>query len=628
MNKKALSSILAGITLVAQTNVALAQATADTPAQQSTAIPVQSTAETPIAPTATAPTEPQAEVPKTIESTTGSHHSKRRDNNLPNIKNRETTSLPIPFDSTSVTGQALNLILNKKSEEGRDLLLKAYAEQKKAGKIDTDVTYFLAAYEAHIEKYGNAIRYLHETQSLYEKYGKQDLRTQLLITKRIGDCHYKNHDLKAALAAYNTALFLTKKQTSTPPVLVAEILESIVGCESYLKEYDSAEKHCRTLIDETKTQISEGGIPAVLNYSWAMLQLSEILKRCGNKPKEFEEAQTNAYNLLSQIMMIRATLEAGGEIPEYEKLAEIFRLSYVQALDPKSPAEIAWAGNDFRIKTLPVISWHPKTKPSAAIICIHGLGLENRAFLNTAKMLAERGYLVGALDVRGFGAWIQTRGEEELDYDQCLVDIENMVKIIKKKNPGIPVFVLGESMGGAIAVRAGAKLGSELNGVISSVPSAERFQEKKMSLQTAMHFIIDPNRPFDVGTYVAERATSSEEAREKWNRDPKAKLDLSPVELLKFSIFMRTTKRRAEQIKDVPVLMLQGLKDRLVKPKGTFELFEAVNCEDKSLMVLGLSEHLMFENAHPDSSVIDSIDSWMKKRCEPPAESKTSYDRK
>src|SRR5262249_33632899 len=152
----------------------------------------------------------------------------------------------------------------------------------------------------------------------------------LLITKRIGDCHYKNHDLKEALAAYNTAFFLTQKQTSAPPVLVTEILESIVGCESYLKEYDAAEKHCRTLIDETKAQISEGGIPAVLNYSWAMLQLSEILKRCGTKPKEFEEAQTNAYNLLSQIMMIRATLEAGGEIPEYEQLADIFRLSYVQ----------------------------------------------------------------------------------------------------------------------------------------------------------------------------------------------------------------------------------------------------------------------------------------------------------
>ncbi len=606
MNKKSCAAILAAITLASQTT-AFAQATAEEqPVMQSPA--------------------PSAAEPLRSDSAPESNHANRRDNFIPNIKNKETTSLPIPFDSSSVTGQALNLILNKKSDEARDLLQKAYTEQKKAGKIDPDVTYFLGAYEAHNEKYSNAIKYLNETQNLYEKYGTEDLRTQLLITKRIGDCHYKNHDLKSALAAYNTALFLSQKQSNVPPVLISEIIESVVGCEMYLKEYDSAEKHCRTLIDSTKAQISEGGIPAVLNYSWAMLQLSEILKRWGTKPKEFEEAQKNAYNLLSQIMMIRATLEAVGEIPEYEQLAEIFRVSYVQALNPKSPAEIAWAGNDFRIKTLPVISWHPKNKPIAAVICIHGLGLENRAFMHTAKKLTERGYLVGALDVRGFGAWIQTRGEEELDYEQCLEDIENLVKIVKNKNPGIPVFILGESMGGAIAVRAAAKLGNEINGVISSVPSAERFQEKRMSLQTAMHFIIDPKRPFDVGDYVAERATSNEEARVKWAHDPKAKLNLSPVELIKFSVFMRTTKRRAEQIKDVPVLMLQGLKDRLVKPRGTFELFEAVNCEDKSIMVLGLSEHLMFENAQPDIAVIDSIDSWMKKRCrQTPADTTTSY---
>jgi lysophospholipase len=535
----------------------------------------------------------------------------RRDAALPDIQNRETTTLPIPFDSTSITGQALNLILNKKIEEARALLLKTYAEQKRNGKIDPDIPYFLGAIEAHNERYSSAIKHLNETQSLLEKSGKPDMRSQMLITKRIGDCHYKNHDLKPALSAYNTALFLTQKQNNIPPILISEITESIVGCETYLKDYEAAEKHCRALIESTRAQVNGGGIPAVLNYSWSMLQLSEILKKAGKK-KEFEAAQADAFKLMSQIMMIRATLESVAQIPDYEQLAQVFRLSYVQALAPQSPAEIAWAGNDFRIRTLPVISWHPKTKPIAAVICIHGLGLENRAFSHTAKRLVERGYLVGAIDVRGFGAWVQTRGEEELDYDQCLVDIEDVVRIVKKKNPNIPVFVLGESMGGAIAVRAAAKLGSQINGVISSVPSAERFQEKRMSLQTAMHFIIDPKRTFDVGDFVAERATSSQSEREKWIKDPTARLDLSPIELMKFSLFMRTTKRHAEQIKDVPVLMLQGLKDRLVKPKGTFDLFEAVGCEDKSIVVLGLSEHLMFENPSPDETVIDTVDSWLR----------------
>jgi len=240
--------------------------------------------------------------------------------------------------------------------------------------------------------------------------------------------------------------------------------------------------------------------------------------------------------------------------------------------------------------------------------------LDNRSFQYTAKKLTARGYLVSALDVRGFGAWVNTRGEEDLDYDSCLGDIKDAVAMFKKKNPGIPIYVLGESMGGAIALRAAAKLGSEINGVISSVPSAERFQQRKMSLQTAMHFIVDPNKAFDVGEYVAEGDTSEESTRKEWANDSKAKLDLTPVELMKFALFMRTTKRCAEDIKTTPVLMLQGLKDRLVKPKGTFELFEAINSEDKSMIVQGLSEHLMFETPKPDPSVIDAVDSWLRQR--------------
>jgi len=534
----------------------------------------------------------------------------RKDNTIPDIKGGKAP-LPFQFDQSSVSGQALNLILNKKVDEAKALLQNAYQEGKKSGKLDPEIPYFIAAIDSHYEKYGQSIKYLTETQSLCEKMGTMDPRTQVLLTKRLADCHYKNHDLKQALAGYNAALFIAQKHQTVPPVITAELLESICGCETYLKEYDAAEKHCRTLIDCTKAQVDGGGIPAVLSYSWALLQMSEILKKAG-KQKEFLAAQDESHQMMNRILQVRSAFEAAGVMPDFAQLTQLFKVSYVRALDPKSPAEIAWAGSDFRIRTLPVITWRPKGPPTAAIVCIHGLGLENRAFTNTAKKFNEKGYAVSAIDVRGFGAWVQTRGEEELDYEQCLEDIECAVKLAKKNLPGVPVFVLGESMGGAIALRAAAKLGKEISGVISSVPSAERFQQKKMSLQTAMHFIIDPNRAFDIGDYVAERATSEQDVRDKWAKDPNAKLDLTPIELMKFSIFMRTTKRHAEQIKDVPVLILQGLKDRLVKPKGTFELFDAVNSEDKSMIVQGLSEHLMFESPRPDDYVIDVVDYWLK----------------
>jgi len=534
------------------------------------------------------------------------------DVNVPYINNTPTESLPIPFDASSISGQALNLILNKKVDQAKTMLTDAYNAGKRDGKLDPEYPYFLAAIEAHTERYSQALKYLSETQSIREKQ-KLDVRSNVLLMKRIGDCYYRNHDLKEALSNYKAAMFMAQQDASLPPVLTSEILESIVGCETRLKDYAAAERDCRNLIASTRAQLNGGGVPAVLSYSWSMIQLAEILKRAGRRA-EFEVAQTEWQSLVSQIVQMRSIAENAGVLPEFDEVTKLFRVAYIQAMAPKTPADIAWAGNDFRIKSMPIIVWRPAGQPLAAIICVHGLGLDNHSFTHTAKQLTARGYIVAALDVRGFGAWVNTRGEEDLDYDLCIGDIKDAVSIFKKKNPGIPIYVLGESMGGAIALRAAAKLGSEINGVISSVPSAERFQKRKMSLQTAMHFIADPRKPFDVGDYVAERATSQEATREEWAKDSKARLDLSPIELMKFAVFMRTTKRCAEDIKDVPVLMLQGLKDRLVKPKGTFELFEAVNSEDKSMIVQGLSEHLMFETPNPDPSVIDAVDSWLKQR--------------
>ena len=132
-----------------------------------------------------------------------------------------------------------------------------------------------------------------------------------------------------------------------------------------------------------------------------------------------------------------------------------------------------------------------------------------------------------------------------------------------------------------------------------------------MALQTGLRLILDPHKARDVG-YVVERATSKEEVQSKWKDDPKARLQLTPVELTEFAAFMRKTKAQAEKITKLPVLVVQGLADKLVKPEGTFSLFDAVNSPDKTLLLAGLAEHLIFENPSPDPIIMDSVDSWLK----------------
>jgi lysophospholipase len=512
---------------------------------------------------------------------------------------------------SQAAAQALELVLAGHEIKAHDLLLEAYKQGNKSKTLSPDIPYFLAAFEKKGEQPGAAVSYLLEARELYGAKKSLTDRQTMLLTKRIADCYYSADNLKNSLREYNVALLAAR---GLPDCILptTEILEGIVACEIGLKQFDAAEKHSKALVQLCHARLESGGVYELLGYSWALLQEADVFRLSEQKEK-LDAVRKEMRPLLTMFVESRMLAEVQGQLPDYQTQVQSARTEYITNLKPVSPAEIAWAACDFRVRTLPIIAWKQSTPtPLAAILCIHGMGLENRAFTAMAADLNRRGYIVYALDVRGFGSWTQTRGEENLDYNQALADIHNVSLIIKDRNPGVPLYVLGESMGGAIALRAGAQLGDVLNGVIASVPSAERFQAKKMSLQTAMHFMIDPHRAFDIGANVAAQATSQEALRAKWRADPKAKLAMTPVELIKFALFMRMTKPQAAKITQLPVLMLQGLQDQLVKPQGTFDLFDAVRSTDKTFLTIGKAEHLMFENEGPDPILMDALDSWLK----------------
>jgi acylglycerol lipase len=293
-----------------------------------------------------------------------------------------------------------------------------------------------------------------------------------------------------------------------------------------------------------------------------------------------------------------------------------FLKEYMDDTQPQNLGEYLWLATTFKLKTLPILAWQstdPGAVSKASIICVHGMGLDNRAFTPFAHEMRKRGYTVFAVDVRGFGAWMNASGNEKIDYKDSFVDINYLVELIKGHDSATPVFLLGESMGGAIALSTAAEYPQGLRGVIASVPSAERLQAKRMSLTVAMHFLNGPDKPFNVGEQISAQATARPEIRQLWSTSLKAKNELSPKELMRFAIFMRRTQSHCGDIKTLPVMMIQGLKDKLVKPQGTYDLFSAVKTDDKTMMIVGDDEHLIFETDKQDPIVLDTLSSWIDK---------------
>lgn len=278
---------------------------------------------------------------------------------------------------------------------------------------------------------------------------------------------------------------------------------------------------------------------------------------------------------------------------------------------PKSDAPKKKRKTEFA-DVLPTLTWiDPDVDPKAIILCVHGLGLHNDSYEAFGKTMSKLGYLVYAVDVPGFGSFKAAEGRERIDFDYCLRGIEQTLHFIHKVNPKMPIFILGESMGGAIALRFTSQHPDLVAGLVSSVPSGDRFKQGKETLRVGLKLLTAPNKEFDIGSSVINRATSKDDLKERWEKDPLNRMQLTPKELVRFQDFMNDNHESAKSITNTPVLFVQGCKDTLVRPEGTMQLYNQISSQDRELELIHDGEHLIFEENQFNDQVIKKLDKWL-----------------
>lgn len=101
---------------------------------------------------------------------------------------------------------------------------------------------------------------------------------------------------------------------------------------------------------------------------------------------------------------------------------------------------------------LPLRRWLPARQPAAVVLALHGFNDYSKAFAVPARLWAARGIATYAYDQRGFGGtsgrgrWFGGR--------QLAQDATSALTLLHRRYPGTPVYLLGESMGAAVAVLA------------------------------------------------------------------------------------------------------------------------------------------------------------------------------
>jgi acylglycerol lipase len=95
--------------------------------------------------------------------------------------------------------------------------------------------------------------------------------------------------------------------------------------------------------------------------------------------------------------------------------------------------------------------WLPAEDPKAVVMLFHGLGEHSGRYAHVAAALNAAGYAVHAVDHRGHG---KSEGKPVFvkSYGEFMSDLVLFRDLVETAHPGLPLFVLGHSMGGNLAV--------------------------------------------------------------------------------------------------------------------------------------------------------------------------------
>ena len=157
---------------------------------------------------------------------------------------------------------------------------------------------------------------------------------------------------------------------------------------------------------------------------------------------------------------------------------------------PTSPllADSAFTARDGMV--LPLRHWGPLAHPRAIIIALHGMSDYANGFAMPGEAWAHGDILTLAYDQRGFGAapnpglWAGA--------DAMRDDLRDAVAAAHRRWPGVPVFALGESMGGAVVLTA-LEQKLDVSGVILVAPAvwsrADMPVTYRVALFLAAHFM-------------------------------------------------------------------------------------------------------------------------------------------
>lgn len=213
--------------------------------------------------------------------------------------------------------------------------------------------------------------------------------------------------------------------------------------------------------------------------------------------------------------------------------------------------------------------WEPPV-PKTLCLLVHGLAEHSGRYDFTARFLASRGHSVWMLDNRGHGQSEGLRGDCR-SLDDFVEDLGLLQRLARTSGAGLPLCLVGHSLGGLIALTYAARHPGEIRAVAVSSPALKLAHETpawKIALVTAASRVF-PTAPFQNG--VNPKVLCHDPAVvEAYEKDPLVHHRITARCAVSLRRSMRESLGLAEKLK-IPCLILQAGEDAVCDPERAAE---------------------------------------------------------
>lgn len=215
--------------------------------------------------------------------------------------------------------------------------------------------------------------------------------------------------------------------------------------------------------------------------------------------------------------------------------------------------------------------WWTPAGPSGVIVIVHGLAEHGGRYRETAEFFAQQGWAVFAGDLRGHGLSPDSPGGGRVHirrFSDYFMDVEAFADVARQNHEGLPLFLLGHSMGGLITISYLLQHPADMAGAVISSPALGTHPEFRPSL--VLRLLVGLLSRLAPGARFSSKLDSSAISRDPavvraYAEDPLVSHKVSARWYAEMLQAMKHAQRQAGALR-TPMLLMQSGADRLVDP--------------------------------------------------------------